>query len=117
MSENTVGATNALTRVTTRENGDGFCRTALQLTEDVTSVDVLFPDGRLLCRLNIVCDEDSNWGSVHVVLHLEDTPEEERNIGTVKALREGLPVLDECLPQCSRITIDISGPDLKEGSG
>ena len=65
MSKDTAGATNALTKVTTRENGNGLCRTALRLTEgEAASVDVLFPNGDLMCRLNIVSDENNDWGNV-----------------------------------------------------
>jgi len=117
VNKNTGGATNALTKVTTREDG-GYCRTALQLTKNVaSSVDILFPSGELMCRLNITSNEDNDWGNVDVVVSSEDTPKEERKVGTAKAWFEGYPVLDESLLQCSLIAVDIRGPNFKGGRG
>lgn len=114
MGKDTGGAINALTDVTTREDS-GFCRTALHLTEnEAASVDVLTPSGKLLCRLTIISNERNDWGNVDVVIFTEDTPKEERKVGTVKAWFEGGMLLDERLPQCSLIAVDIKGPDFKE---
>lgn len=114
MKNNPGGAINALTEVTSREDG-GFCRTALQLKEgEVSSIDVLSPGGNLICRLVITACEKHNWGNVGVVLFTKDTPKEERKVGTAKAWFEGDPVLNERLPQCSLIAVDIRGPNFKE---
>lgn len=105
-----TGARNTLTKVTTREDG-GFCRTALQLTEgEVSSVDILFPSGEFLCRLNIIAGEKNNWGNVDVVVFSKDTPEEERKAGTAKAWLKGRLVLYEPLPECPLIGVDMQGP-------
>lgn len=117
MKNNPGGAINALTEVTTREDG-GFCRTALQLKEgEASSVDVLFPNGDLMCRLTITACEKHDWGNVDVVLFTEDTPKEERKVGTAKAWLGGALVLYECLPPCSLIAVDIRGPNFKEDKG
>lgn len=114
---NSDGAINELTKVTTREDG-GFCRTALQLKKDeVASVDVLSSNGELMCRLNITSNEDRDWGNVDVVLFSEDTPKEERKVGTAKAWCQGKLVLAKRMPQCSLIAVDIKGPNFKVSDG
>jgi len=117
MKNNPGGAINALTEVTTREDGR-FCRTALQLTKsEVNSIDVLFPNGDLMCRLNVTSNEDNDWGNIDVILSSEDTPKEKRKVGTAKAWLEGKLVLYERMPQCSLIAVNIKGPNFKEDGG
>lgn len=105
---NAEGATNALTKVTSREDDNGCCRTAIQTESGkVNSIDVLTPQGELFYRLNItVLREESNWGNIDVVWS-------EKITGTVKAWSRDTLVLNVPLRQYDRISVDMRKDDPK----
>jgi len=112
---NPGGAKNALTKVTTREDPNGFCRTTIQTEKDkVHSLDVLTPEGELFCRLNITIPANGEWGNVDVIWNMKNTPEEEKKVATVIAWYEGTPVLRKVLDKSSLVAVSIDNQNLKK---
>lgn len=82
---------------------DGFKRTALQLKESgTTSVDVLAPNGDVVCTLNIASkDKDANWANVDVCYGISN------RTGRVLAWNDGRETLDFTAAGSSLIAVEI----------
>ncbi len=93
------------TRVSTNERsgiGAPFRRTAIQLTESITSIDVLAVDGTLMCRLNLG-DFGGGNGNVDVIL---EPPQR----GTFLAWHKGQESLRHSTPEGTAVHAVAIGP-------
>lgn len=93
------------TKVTERAGLDGWCRTALIVdTDSARSIDLVTPDGTLICRLNIHAQPQDEWANVDVIVNGKGG-----STGRFLAWDNGRPVVDQELPGNTVFAVEVRG--------